>query len=160
MCSWFDVNMVAVRRSMVLGALSSESVKRTVQRAAALRDGGTPHFYPQLRGLRKCCDALPQQVGRSCLILGLSSCPPASISDSAHPRATLARLTGRTVWSSVCDAVTTSICTSTAAITCHVLFAVRPSGVLALNSLSPWFPICSPPAPWKPIALPVISALH
>ena len=33
MCSCFDVNMVAERRSMVLGSLSSESVERADQRA-------------------------------------------------------------------------------------------------------------------------------
>ena len=33
MCSCFDVNMVAERRSMVLGSLSSESVECAVQRA-------------------------------------------------------------------------------------------------------------------------------
>ena len=33
MCSWFDVNMVAERRSTVLGSLSSESVERADQRA-------------------------------------------------------------------------------------------------------------------------------
>ena len=33
MCSCFDVNMVAERRSTVLGSLSSESVERAVQRA-------------------------------------------------------------------------------------------------------------------------------
>ena len=33
MCPWFDVNVVTERRSTVLGAPSSESVKRAVQRA-------------------------------------------------------------------------------------------------------------------------------
>ena len=33
MCSWFDVNMVAERRSIVLGSLSGESVEHVVQRA-------------------------------------------------------------------------------------------------------------------------------
>ena len=33
MCSWLDVNMVADRRSMMLGTLSSESVERADQRA-------------------------------------------------------------------------------------------------------------------------------
>ena len=33
MCSLFDVNMVAERRSMVLGSLGSESVEHVVQRA-------------------------------------------------------------------------------------------------------------------------------
>ena len=33
MCSWFNVNMVAERRSTVLGSLSGESVEHVVQRA-------------------------------------------------------------------------------------------------------------------------------
>ena len=40
MSSWFDVNMVAERRSMVLGSLGGESVEHVVQRAKSSEKRG------------------------------------------------------------------------------------------------------------------------
>ena len=40
MCSWFDVSMVAERRSTVLGSLSGKSVEHVVQRAKSSEKWG------------------------------------------------------------------------------------------------------------------------